>query len=125
MVRLCIVFAGVILLYDAIAGAASRLLWVTYEALLLPGAILLIAMGVYAGRTMKSWRAMVPIVTAALMQSTLGCYIGARISTSFLVAQTTYSLVFTIVVSAILGTAIGAAGVWIGLGVAGTRPKFL
>ena len=125
MLRLCILFAAVILAYDVIAGVASRLLWVTYASLLLPGAIVLIVMGVYAGRAIRSWYAMIPMIVAATVQSTLGWAIAAHLSTSFFTPPSAFSLAVEVVSSAVFATAIGAFGVWLGLGVAGARRGIL
>ena len=121
MLRLSAVYAFVILVYDIFAGVASRLLWVNYASLLLPGAIVLIAMGIYAGRTVKSWHALIPMVAASVVQSTLGWYLAAHLSTSFFTAPSGLSLAVEVVSSAVVAVAVGAFGVWLGLGVAGAR----
>jgi len=125
VLRLCIAFAAIILAYDVVAATAARLLWVTYESLLLPAAVLLLAMGLFAGRTVKSWRALSAIVVAAVAQSTLGWYVAALISTSFVVTWSFTSFLFTAFVSAIVSIVIGAIGIWVGLGVAGARREIL
>lgn len=125
MVRLCITFAALVLAYDVIAGVASRLLWVTYASLLLPGAIVLIAMGIYAGRTMKSWRAIIPMIAASAVQSTVGWYLAAHISTSFFAPPLGFSLAVEVLTSGIVATAFGTFGVWLGLGIAGARRNVL
>jgi hypothetical protein len=124
MLRLAVLYAVVIVVYSALAALFTQVTVVTYENALIPGLVLYLVMGVYAGTRLRSWRALFSIVVAAAVQPTAGWYVA-----SLLYPRFAYGWTFSVVVMAIawflLGVAVGTAGIWMGLGAAGARREVL
>jgi hypothetical protein len=124
MLRLAVLYAVVIVVYSALAALFTQLTVVTYENALIPGLVLYLVMGVYAGTQLRSRRALVSVAVPALVQPTAGWFVASLLYPSF-----SYGWTFSIVVMAIawclLGFGVGAAGVWMGLGAAGSRRELL
>jgi hypothetical protein len=125
MPRLGLAFAAVIIAYDAAAAFLARLLTVGYTSLLLPGAVVLFLMGVYAGQRLKSWAALIPVASAAIVQWTVGWYVAGAIGGGVPVVWNAVAITGMVAGAFGVSIAIGAAGVWVGLGVAGARKEVL
>ena len=76
--------------------------------------VLFFFMGIYAGRRSRLAGGIVSIAIAAAVETTLGWYVAALIGPGYVPGWTMRILVVMAVQSAILSTAIGAVGVWIG-----------
>jgi len=76
-------------------------------------------MGIYAGRVVRSWAAVLPIAFAAVVDATVGWYLAAAIGPGYVPGWTMRDLITLAIESAVLATIVGAAGVRVGVGVAG------
>ena len=121
MVRLAIFFSVVIITYDALSAAIAKLVGVSYNSFLVLALLLFVFMGLLAGRKIRSWAGILPVVVAAVSDATIGWYIAALIGPGYVPGWTMRDLVTLAIESAALATAIGAVGVWVGLRVAGVR----
>jgi hypothetical protein len=118
MLRLGVLFSIIIVLYDAVTAAIARSGGVAYDSFLVLGLVVFFFMGVYAGRKRGSWSGIAAVAIAAAADATLGWYVAAWIGPGYVPGWTMRALVGMALESAALATAIGAAGVWVGLGVA-------
>lgn len=121
MLRLGLFFAAIIVAYDALSAAIAKVVGISYNSFLVLALVLFFFMGVVAGRKAASWAGIIAVAIAAAADATIGWYIAAWIGPGYVPGWTTGVLVTLGIESALLATAIGAAGVWIGLGVAGAR----
>lgn len=121
MVGLALFFSVVIVAYDAFSAAIAKVVGISYNSFLVLALVLFFFMGILAGRKAASWAGMIPVVIAAAVDATIGSHIAAVIGPGYVPGWTIRILVTLAIESALLATAVGAAGVWIGLGVAGTR----
>ncbi|MBV8067539.1 MAG: hypothetical protein JO113_06155 [Candidatus Eremiobacteraeota bacterium] len=124
MLRSGLVFSIIIVLYDVVAAAIARSVGVAYNSFLVLALVLFFFMGVYAGRTRRSWSGIVAVAIAAVADATLGWYVAAMIGPGYVPGWTMRGLIVMAVESAVLSIVIGAAGVWVGLSVAGRRREF-
>ncbi|MBV8281284.1 MAG: hypothetical protein JO347_04385 [Candidatus Eremiobacteraeota bacterium] len=124
MLRTGILFSIVIVVYDAIAAIIARSVGVAYNSFLVLALVLFLFMGVYAGRRRGSWSAIVAVAIAAAADATLGWYVAAIVGPGYVPGWTVRGLIVMAVESVVLATAIGAAGVCVGLAVAGRRHEF-
>jgi hypothetical protein len=121
MLRLTLLFAVVIIAYDAASAAIAKAVGVSYNSFLVLALVLFFLMGVYAGRVARSWAGAFPVLIAAIADATIGWYVAALIGPGYVPGWTMRDLITLAVESAVAAAAIGAAGVWIGLSVAGVR----
>ena len=121
MLRLSLLFSLVIVAYDALSAAIAKAVGISYNSFLVLALVLFFFMGVVAGRKAASWAGIIPILIAAVVDATIGWYAAACIGPGYVPGWTIRVLVTLAVESAALATAIGTAGVWIGLAVAGAR----
>jgi hypothetical protein len=120
MLRLALIYAAILIAYDALAAAVARSITISYDSFLVLSLVIVFFMGVYAGRK-KQWRGVVVVAIAAALEATVGWYVAALIGPGYVPGWTMQTLVVMALEGALLATVIGAAGVWIGLGVAGAR----
>ena len=123
MLRLAVLFAVIIVAYDAVTAAIARAVGVSYNSFLVLALVLFFVMGVYAGRVVRSWAALLSVAIAAIADATIGWYIAAWIGPGYVPGWTMRILISLAIQSALLATVLGAAGVWAGLGVAGARRR--
>jgi len=121
MLPLALLFSIVIVAYDAIGAAIALAVGVSYNSFLVPALVLFFFMGLVAGRKARSWAGILPVVVAAVADATIGWYIAALIGPGYVPGWTMRDLITLGAESAALATAIGAVGIWFGLGVAGKR----
>ena len=121
MVRLALLFAVVIIAYDALSAAIAKVVGVSYNSFLVLALVLFFFMGLFAGRKVRSWAGILPVAVAAVADATVGWYSAALIGPGYVPGWTMRDLVTLAIESFVLATAIGAVGVWVGLGVAGVR----
>ena len=121
MLRSGVLFSILIVLYDALAAAIARAVGISYDSFLVLALVLFFFMGIYAGRKRRSWSGILAVAIAALADATLGWYVATIIGPGYVPGWTMRGLIVMASESALLSTAIGAAGVWVGLGVAGRR----
>jgi hypothetical protein len=120
VLRLALIFAAILVAYDAIAAVIARLLTISYDSFLVLSLVIVFFMGVYAGRK-KRWSGIAVVAIAVAIEATLGWYVASLIGPGYVPGWTMQWLVVMALEGALLATAIGTAGVWIGLGVAGAR----
>jgi len=121
MLRLGLLFALVLVAYDALAAALAKWIGISYDSFVVLAVVLIFFMGIYAGRVRRSWDAIVPIVFASAIETTVGWYVAAAIGPGYVPGWTMRDLIVSAAESAILFAAVGAVGVAIGLRVAGAR----
>lgn len=114
MLRRALWFSVILVAYDALAALVARAVGVSYNSFLVLALVLFFFMGVYAGRRSRLAGGIVSIAIAAAVETTLGWYVAALIGPGYVPGWTMRILVVMAVQSAILSTAIGAVGVWIG-----------
>ncbi len=119
--RLALPFAALLVAYDALTALVAKALTISYNSFLVPALVIIFFMGVYAGRVTRSWAGIFPVALAACLDATLGWYVAALIGPGFVPGWTTRQLVAMGLESAALSTAVGCAGIWIGLRVARLR----
>lgn len=121
MLRLALLFSVIIVAYDAGTAAIAKAVGVSYNSFLVLALVLIFFMGIYAGRVVGSWAALLAVVVVAVADATIGWYVAAWIGPGYVPGWTTRVLISLAIQSVVVATAIGAVGVWIGLGVAGAR----
>jgi|GEM_PF-5874601 len=125
MLRTALIFSAILIAYDAVAAALAKWIVISYDSFVILPVVAIFFMGIYAGRKKRSWGGLAPIVIAALVEVTVGWYVAALIGPGYVPGWTMRQLVVLAVESALLFVAVGAAGVWIGLGVSGARRGLL
>jgi hypothetical protein len=116
MLRLALIFALIMLLFDAVTATISKIASINYGNFALLAIVVYVFLGIYGGRTLRSWRALISVAVAAIVEATLGWYVAALIGPGLPpVAATQLEMVFTGVVSVIVATLFGAMGVAVGL----------
>ena len=121
MLRSALWFSAILLAYDALSALVAKALTISYNSFLVPALTMLFFMGVYAGRKAGSWAGVVPVIVAAVVDATAGWYLAALIGPGYVPGWTARELLAMGIESAVLSTAVGCAGVWVGLRVAGAR----
>jgi hypothetical protein len=121
MLALALLFSAIIVAYDALAAAIAKIVGISYNSFLVLALVLFFFMGILAGRKAGSWAGIIPILIAAVADATIGWYIAAWIGPGYVPGWTMRVLVTLAIQSAVVATAIGCVGVWIGLGVARSR----
>jgi hypothetical protein len=79
MLRLALLFAVVMVLFDVAAASFAKATSVDYGQFVLLSSVLYVFAGILAGRFMRGWLALVPIIIAALVEAFLGGYLAALI----------------------------------------------
>ena len=125
MLRTALIFSVLFVAYDALAAALARWIVISYDSFVVPPVIAAFFMGVYAGRKKRSWGGLAPVALAAVVEVTVGWYVAALIGPGYVPGWTLRELIVLATESAALIIAVGAAGVWVGLGVSGVRRGFL
>jgi hypothetical protein len=120
MLRLALLFSIILVAYDAVAALAARGISVSYDSFSVLALVVIFFMGIYAGRK-KRWRAIAVVVIASAVEATAGWYVAALIGPGYVPGWTMRGLIVMAAQSALLSSAVGAVGVWIGVGVAGAR----
>jgi hypothetical protein len=118
VLRNALSFSVILLVYDVLAALVAKALTISYNSFLVLALVIVFFMGVYAGRTARSWEGIVAIAIAACVEATAGWYLAALIGPGYVPGWTPRVLVTMAVESALLSTAIGCLGVWTGLRVA-------
>jgi hypothetical protein len=121
MLRTALIFSIVVVAYDALSASIAAWLGITYDSFLVLLLVLFFFMGIYAGRKRGSWGGISPIVIAAVVDATAGWYVAAAIGPGYVPGWTMRMLIVMGVESAVLAAAAGAAGVAVGVRVAGAR----
>ncbi len=121
MLRLAFLFSGVFVAYDVLAAGVTKGYTIAYDSLLIPELVIVFFMGVFAGRVQKSWSGLIPVAVAAAVETTAGWYAASLIGSAYVPGWTVRILAVMATERFLSFAAIGAAGVWIGLGVAGSR----
>ncbi len=122
MLRLALIFSIVLIAYDALAALIARSVTISYDSFVVLALVLIFFMGIYAGRV-KRWGGIAVVAVAAAVEATLGWYVASLIGPGYVPGWTMRALIVMAIESALLSTAIGLAGVWIGLRVAGVRRR--
>jgi len=118
---LAILFSIAIVAYDALSAGIALAVGISYNSFLVLALVLFFFMGVLAGRKARSWAGILPVIVGAIADATVGWYVAALIGPGYVPGWTMRDLITLAAESVALSTAIGALGVWIGLGVAGRR----
>jgi hypothetical protein len=121
MLRTALLFSALFVIYDAFVALMARWIGIAYNSFLVPMFVLFFFLGIYAGRKKGSWVAITPIAIAAAVEATVGWYVAALIGPGYVPGWTMRALIVIAVESAALSTAVGAAGVAVGLRVARAR----
>jgi len=121
MLPLALLFSIVIVAYDAVSAAIALAVGVSYNSFLVPALVLFFFMGVLAGRKARSWAGILPVAVAAVVDATAGWYLAALIGPGYVPGWTMRELITLAIESAALSAAVGAVGIWVGVGVAGRR----
>ena len=121
MIRIALLFSIVLVAYDALAALIAKLVGVSYNSFVLLALVLIFFMGVLAGRKARSWAGIVAVAIAAIVEATAGWYAASLIGPGYVPGWTMGGLIEMAIESALLSACVGAAGVWVGLGVAQAR----
>ena len=113
MLPLALFFTAILVLYDALTAAIAKAIGISFDSFLVLAWVLFLIMGVIAGRK-YGWFGMIPLVVAAALEATAGWYVAALIGPGYVPGWTTRTLVTLALERALLSSAIGAAGVFIG-----------
>ncbi|MGC1381690.1 MAG: hypothetical protein WA814_11790 [Candidatus Baltobacteraceae bacterium] len=124
MLRLALLFAIALVVYDVVAASIARALTISFDSFVVLALVLLFFMGLLAGRKARSWDGIVPVALAAAVEATVGWYLAALIGPGYVPDWTVRTLLVMGVERALLSTVIGAAGVWVGIAVARSRRLF-
>lgn len=122
MLGLALIFAAVLVAYDALAAVIARAVGVSYDSFAVLSLVVIFFMGVYAGRKQRG-RGIIVIVIAAAIEATAGWYVASLIGPGYVPGWTMRALVIMGVEAWLLSAAVGLAGVGIGLRVAGLRRR--
>jgi hypothetical protein len=121
MLRTALIFSTLFVAYDALAAILAKWIVISYDSFVVLPVVAAFFMGIYAGRKKRSWGGIAPIAIAAAVEVTAGWYVAALIGPGYVPGWTMRDLIVSATESALLMTAVGAAGVWVGLGVSGAR----
>jgi hypothetical protein len=124
MLRLAMFFSAIVVAFDAVSAAVAKSVSTSYDSFLVLALVIFFFIGVYAGRVMRSWSAVLPVAAAAAVGATFGWYVAALIGPGYVPGWTMRDLIALAIESTILSTVVGLGGVWIGLGVSGVRKGF-
>ncbi|HLX25745.1 MAG TPA: hypothetical protein VKR05_02030 [Candidatus Cybelea sp.] len=113
MLRLALFFTAILVLYDALTATIAKAIGISYDSFLVLAWVLLLLMGVLAGRK-YGWLGLIPLVVTAALEATAGWYVAAAIGPGYVPGWTMRMLVALALERALLSIAIGAAGVFIG-----------
>jgi hypothetical protein len=79
MLRLALLFSIVMVLFDVVAASIAKAASIDYGQFTILAAVIYVGMGILAGRWMRNWFALIPIVIAALVEVFAGGYLAALI----------------------------------------------
>lgn len=113
MLPLALFFTLILILYDALTAAIAKAIGISYDSFLVLAWVLFFFMGVIAGRK-YGWFGTIPLVVAASLEATAGWYVAAAIGPGYVPGWTMRTLVTLALERALLSSAIGTAGVFIG-----------
>lgn len=122
MFALTLIFAAVLVAYDALAAAVARAVGISYDSFAVLALVVIFFMGIYAGRKLRR-RGIVVIAIVAAIEATAGWYVASLIGPGYVPGWTMRALVVMGVEAWLLSAAVGLAGVGIGLRVAGLRRR--
>ncbi|HEX3672255.1 MAG TPA: hypothetical protein VHT92_11185 [Candidatus Cybelea sp.] len=122
MLRLALIFAAVLVAYDALAAVIARAIGISYDSFAVLSLVVIFFMGVYAGRKQRG-RGIIVIAIVAAVEATVGWYLASLIGPGYVPGWTMRVLVVMGVEAWLLSAAVGLAGVGIGMRVAGLRRR--
>lgn len=113
MLPVALFFTAILIAYDALTAAIAKAIGISYDSFLVLAWVLFFFMGVIAGRKF-GWPGTIVILIVAMLEATAGWYVAAAIGPGYVPGWTTRMLVLLAFERALLSTAIGVAGVFIG-----------
>jgi hypothetical protein len=113
MLRLALFFTAVLILYDVLTAALAKAIGISYDSFLVLAWALFFFSGLISGRK-YGWFGMIPVAVTAALEATGGWYVAAAIGPGYVPGWTMRILVTLALERALLSSAIGAAGVFIG-----------
>jgi hypothetical protein len=115
MLRLAVVFGLILVAFDAVAAIIANAAGINYGSFTLLGLVIYAALGIFAGQRLRWWRAVVAVIVAALIDSSLGWYVAALIGPGRPAAGTGMTeIVGTALLAGLLDALFGAIGVAVG-----------
>ncbi|MGA8532502.1 MAG: hypothetical protein WB615_00175 [Candidatus Tumulicola sp.] len=119
MLRLALLFAVIVVAFDAIAAFVANAAGFNYGQFALISVVIYVALGIFAGQRLRRFRALTAIVIAALVDASLGSYVAASIGRDVpTVHSSTMEIVGAALLGALLNIAFGTIGVVVGARVA-------
>ena len=114
MLRLALLFALILVAFDAAAALVARTFAINYGSFALLALVLYAGFGIYAGQRLRWLRALLAITIAVLVDAIAGTYVASLLGAW--VAQGPYGRDPTgsTLLTAVLNLAVGAAGVGVG-----------
>ena len=113
MLPVALFFTAILIAYDALTAAIAKAIGISYDSFLVLAWVLFFFMGVIAGRKF-GWPGPIVILIVATLEATAGWYVAAAIGPGYVPGWTTRMLMLLASERALLSTAIGVAGVFIG-----------
>jgi hypothetical protein len=114
MLRLALLFALIIVAFDAATALVARAFAINYGNFALLALVLYACFGIYAGQRLRWPRALLAIAIAVVVDAIVGTYVASLLGAW--VAQGPYGrdLAGSTLLTALLNLVVGAAGVGVG-----------
>jgi hypothetical protein len=117
MLRTILICCGIVLLFDAAAASIAKAAGFPYMAFAIPELVMYVLMGFVLERTAGFGAPTIaPVTVAALIESTLGWWISVSLGVGHRPTEDLGLTAFSAVTAALLFTALGGVGMWIGYG---------
>jgi len=115
-IQFCLIVAGIIVLFDAVASAVSRAFLVDYTILTWASYILYVAAGYLGRQSFDQPTGIAAGLGAGLADSTIGWYLSSVIRPFVPFAQPNYTPLMTVIVIitvSMVGALFGFVGTWV------------
>lgn len=113
MLPFALFFTAILIAYDALTAALAKAIGISYDSFLVVAWVLFFVMGVLAGRKF-GWPGIAAVIVVAALEVTVGWYVAAAIGPGYVPGWTMRTLITLALERALVSTAIGTAGVFIG-----------
>lgn len=115
MIRFAVMFSAIMLAFDVAGAFVAHVLGIDFGNFVFVAALAYVFFGFYAGRILRSWRALVSIVIAAVVDATLGTYFSTNIDPGIGASAVPEITAFGTAVYLAIALTLGAVGVATGV----------
>lgn len=117
MLRNVLICCGIVLAFDTVASLITKFTGISYRAFAVPDDAMYLIVGLMLQRAAGFGApTMVPVTIAAIAEVSVGWWISVAIGAGYRPTSHFELTLFSAITVALLGTALGALGMWIGYG---------